>query len=256
MSKGGACLRMSCRPISILNPDRLPPVVRDELDPEGQQMYDEIVGDARSFVGLHGPGAIRLRAPRSRDSPGPKAITCGSRRVWTRGSRDHHAGDRARTSRSRLRVDQPRTHRAAGRRRAELIEVIRIAGRSTGWASARPPSLPWHAKRSAPTASVRRRSRPHYGCSVRRRSCSTSRSWDTMLRWPACSTFCKPAPGRRGIDAAALAVAVRGRCRSVRVAAVHPDQQDHRPTAIGWPPAALSLTMSTSRNASTSAALS
>jgi 4-carboxymuconolactone decarboxylase len=44
--------------------NRLPPVVRAELDPEGQQLYDEIVGDARSFVGLHGPGAIRLRAPR------------------------------------------------------------------------------------------------------------------------------------------------------------------------------------------------
>src|ERR1700733_11561137 len=43
--------------------NRLPQITREELDGLGQELYDEIVGDSRSFAGLIGPGGIRLRAP-------------------------------------------------------------------------------------------------------------------------------------------------------------------------------------------------
>jgi len=44
--------------------NRLPLVQRDELDAVGQEVYDQAVSDARSLAGLHGPGGLRLRAPR------------------------------------------------------------------------------------------------------------------------------------------------------------------------------------------------
>lgn len=44
--------------------NRLPLVTRAELSDLGKDVYDDVVGDARSFVGLLGPGGIRLRAPR------------------------------------------------------------------------------------------------------------------------------------------------------------------------------------------------
>jgi 4-carboxymuconolactone decarboxylase len=44
--------------------NRMPLVTRDELDDLGKRLYDEAVSDPRSIVGLHGPGGIRLRAPR------------------------------------------------------------------------------------------------------------------------------------------------------------------------------------------------
>lgn len=44
--------------------NRLPLVKRDDLDDVGKKMYDQTAGDARSLVGLQGPGGIRLYSPR------------------------------------------------------------------------------------------------------------------------------------------------------------------------------------------------
>jgi 4-carboxymuconolactone decarboxylase len=44
--------------------NRLPPVDRGHLDAEGQALYDEVTGDARSLVGLKGPAGIMLHSPR------------------------------------------------------------------------------------------------------------------------------------------------------------------------------------------------
>ena len=53
---------------SDIHPDsgsRLPPVDRDGLDPHGQVVYDYFVDpNSPSYVGLHGPGGIRLHSPR------------------------------------------------------------------------------------------------------------------------------------------------------------------------------------------------
>ena len=43
---------------------RLPPVERAALDPDGQALYDEIAGDARSLAGFRGPAGIQLHSPR------------------------------------------------------------------------------------------------------------------------------------------------------------------------------------------------
>jgi 4-carboxymuconolactone decarboxylase len=51
----------------VIYPDsrsRLPLIKREELDAQGQTLYDEAVGDQRSLVGLQGPGGIRLHSPR------------------------------------------------------------------------------------------------------------------------------------------------------------------------------------------------
>ena len=45
--------------------NRLPVVKRETLDPQGQQLYDRIVGDSRRLTGLQGPGGIRLHSPRA-----------------------------------------------------------------------------------------------------------------------------------------------------------------------------------------------
>lgn len=44
--------------------NRLPPVERESLDPDGQALYDEVAGDARSLVGFKGPAGITLHSPR------------------------------------------------------------------------------------------------------------------------------------------------------------------------------------------------
>jgi 4-carboxymuconolactone decarboxylase len=44
--------------------NRLPPVERAELDPDGQALYDEHAADARSLAGFRGPAGILLRSPR------------------------------------------------------------------------------------------------------------------------------------------------------------------------------------------------
>jgi 4-carboxymuconolactone decarboxylase len=44
---------------------RLPAVSRDALDDEGKQLYDYFADPAGgSYVGLHGPGGVRLHSPR------------------------------------------------------------------------------------------------------------------------------------------------------------------------------------------------
>jgi 4-carboxymuconolactone decarboxylase len=43
--------------------NRLPLVKREDLDDAGKKMYDQTAGDARSLVGLQGPGGIRLYSP-------------------------------------------------------------------------------------------------------------------------------------------------------------------------------------------------
>lgn len=44
--------------------NRLPPIDRAALDPAGQAIYDEILGDTRSLAGLRGPAGISMRSPR------------------------------------------------------------------------------------------------------------------------------------------------------------------------------------------------
>lgn len=44
--------------------NRLPLIKREDLKEEDQQVYDMVVGDSRSLVGLRGPGGIRLHSPR------------------------------------------------------------------------------------------------------------------------------------------------------------------------------------------------
>jgi 4-carboxymuconolactone decarboxylase len=42
---------------------RLPAVDRDQLDPVGQGLYDEVAADTRSLVGFRGPAGIGLHSP-------------------------------------------------------------------------------------------------------------------------------------------------------------------------------------------------
>jgi 4-carboxymuconolactone decarboxylase len=42
---------------------RLPAVDRDQLDPAGQGLYDEVAADTRSLVGFRGPAGIGLHSP-------------------------------------------------------------------------------------------------------------------------------------------------------------------------------------------------
>jgi 4-carboxymuconolactone decarboxylase len=42
---------------------RLPAVDRDQLDPVGQALYDEVAADTRSLVGFRGPAGIGLHSP-------------------------------------------------------------------------------------------------------------------------------------------------------------------------------------------------
>lgn len=41
---------------------RVPLIKRDQLDADGQKLYDQTAGDSRSIVGLQGPGGIQLYA--------------------------------------------------------------------------------------------------------------------------------------------------------------------------------------------------
>lgn len=42
---------------------RVPLIKREQLDADGQKIYDQTAGDSRSIVGLQGPGGIRLYSP-------------------------------------------------------------------------------------------------------------------------------------------------------------------------------------------------
>lgn len=48
--------------------NRLPVVRREDLNEQDRRVYDMVVGDARSLVGLRGPAGIRLHSPRLSDS--------------------------------------------------------------------------------------------------------------------------------------------------------------------------------------------
>ena len=43
---------------------RVPLIKREQLDADGQKIYDQTAGDSRSIVGLQGPGGIRLYSPK------------------------------------------------------------------------------------------------------------------------------------------------------------------------------------------------
>ena len=51
--------------VSADSRNRLPVVKREELSPQGRQLYDGVVGDTRLLTGLQGPGGIRLHSPGS-----------------------------------------------------------------------------------------------------------------------------------------------------------------------------------------------
>ncbi|MBI2822050.1 MAG: carboxymuconolactone decarboxylase family protein [Acidobacteria bacterium] len=44
--------------------NRLPLIRREDLSDQDKRVYDMVVGDSRSLVGLRGPGGIRLYSPR------------------------------------------------------------------------------------------------------------------------------------------------------------------------------------------------
>jgi 4-carboxymuconolactone decarboxylase len=44
--------------------NRLPPIARERLDEAGQAVYDAVVTDSHSLVGLRGPAGIQLHSPR------------------------------------------------------------------------------------------------------------------------------------------------------------------------------------------------
>lgn len=48
--------------------NRLPLIKREDLSDDDQRVYDRVVGDPRSLVGLRGPGGIRLHSPRLTES--------------------------------------------------------------------------------------------------------------------------------------------------------------------------------------------